>query len=337
MAAQKTRAQNNATQAAHCIERGSGRPEAGSVYLECGTQPSGFHISNFFLDPPEPSNSHNKRSHNVRLRAATGTHHVFDWVRRGNYPTPADLLAEIEMHGALRRTNRSLDFEKLGSDSRLLLVHPRAIPESPEDLRQIESILSLRRREDYRKRCLVYRRSGGHAHHLNATDAMMPCSRWFYLDAGYDEAHYDEAHYDVSHGEAERAEEHAGQAAPRKTAALEDLSEHERERVAPFVTDKSAEGGSEKEGRGDEALRPTGTRELSSTAFTTHGGPRIGRLTGPLRIEMTPGIVASLPITNALVTKAPGGSHKQLAEDLMGRADLPIRIAKGAREGAERT
>ena len=326
-------AQKNERQAARGIERGSGLPEEGSVYLECGTDPSGFHISNFFLDPPEPSNVQKKRGHDVRLRASTGTHHVFDWVRRGNYPTPADLLAEVEAHGALRRTNRSLDFEKLGSDSRLLLVHPRAIPESPQDLRHIESILSLRCREDYRERCLVYRRSGGHAHHLNATDAMMPCSRWFYLDAGYDEAHYDE-----SHGKAKRAEENAGKAADgRKTAALEDLSEHERERVAPFVTDKSTEGGSEEERSVGEALRPTGTREVSSTTFTTHGGPRIGRLTGPLRIEMTPGIVASLPITNALVTKAPGGSHKQLAEDLMGRADLPIRIGKGAREGAERT
>jgi hypothetical protein len=333
MSAEKMDPQKDATQAARGIERGSGLPEEGSIYLECGTCPSGFHISNFFLDPPEPSNSHNKRSHNVRLRTATGTHHVFDWVRRGNYPTPADLLAEIEAHGALRRTNRSLDFEKLGSDSRLLLVHPRAIPKVPQELRQIESILSLRCREDYRKRCLVYRRSGGHAHHLNATNAMMPCSRWYYLDAGYDEAHYDEALYDEAHGGAKRAEENAGKAAaPRKTAALEDLSESERERVAPFVTGKSGE-----EGSGGKALRPTGTRELSSTAFTTHGGPRIGRLTGPLRIEMKPGIVASLPITNALVTKAPGGSHKQLAEDLMGRADLPIRIAKGARGEAKRT
>ncbi len=56
-----------------------------------------------------------------------GVWHIFDVVGQEYYPYPADYVEETRYKGASRRLGAKLEFAKLGPESRLLLVHQKAI------------------------------------------------------------------------------------------------------------------------------------------------------------------------------------------------------------------
>lgn len=63
----------------------------------------------------------------VKLVNIDGTWHVFDWVGAKHYPNAADFLEEAVRFGLSRRISKKEDFSLLSAESRLILVHPKAI------------------------------------------------------------------------------------------------------------------------------------------------------------------------------------------------------------------
>jgi hypothetical protein len=54
-----------------------------------------------------------------------GVWHLLDWVGAMHYPNVADFIEEARRFGISRRVSSALDFHKLTTDSRLILIHPR--------------------------------------------------------------------------------------------------------------------------------------------------------------------------------------------------------------------
>ncbi|MGB3203637.1 MAG: hypothetical protein WBB28_01475 [Crinalium sp.] len=112
-------------------ERGCGRRKAGGVYLECQLSPYGLPIEHFIVDPPHLiEEAWRLSAKGVRLierpRGNSSVHHVIDWVGAQYYPNVADFIEEVKRLGLSRRVPKNLDFSKLSSASRLLLVHHKA-------------------------------------------------------------------------------------------------------------------------------------------------------------------------------------------------------------------
>ncbi len=108
------------------VERGCGRRVHGGIYAECGTAPGGRPIEDFIVDPPVPI-ARPLAAIGVQLVERAGVWHVLDLIGRAHYPNVADFIEEARRFGASRRLPKTLDFAKLGPESRLLLAHARAI------------------------------------------------------------------------------------------------------------------------------------------------------------------------------------------------------------------
>jgi hypothetical protein len=63
----------------------------------------------------------------VQLLEFEGLWHVVDIVGQEHYPNVADFVEETRRKGASRRLPRTLDFARLTPQSRLVLVHARAV------------------------------------------------------------------------------------------------------------------------------------------------------------------------------------------------------------------
>lgn len=113
--------------AAIAAERACGRRVAGGVYWECGLDPLGAPLVTFLIDPPialPPTLGVTPRG--VSLIESGGVTHVVDWVGAQSYPNVLDVVREVGALGLSRRLPRTLDFARLTSQSRILLVHGRA-------------------------------------------------------------------------------------------------------------------------------------------------------------------------------------------------------------------
>ena len=110
-------------------ERACGRRIEGAVYAETRLGEGGSPVEFFIVDPPRPIDfsALGLTSVGVKLVEINGVWHVFDVVGQEYYPYPADYVEETRQKGASRRLPANLDFAKLGPESRLLLVHWKAI------------------------------------------------------------------------------------------------------------------------------------------------------------------------------------------------------------------
>jgi hypothetical protein len=119
------------------VTRGCGRRLAGAIYAELGVAPTGRPVEDFLIDPPV------KIDLDVAVQGVTwierdGVWHMADWVGSKYYPNIADFVEEVRRFGLSRRIPSSSDFSRITPESRLLMVHSRAIIHNVGDYRRSE-------------------------------------------------------------------------------------------------------------------------------------------------------------------------------------------------------
>ncbi|NJK44307.1 MAG: hypothetical protein HC933_08495 [Pleurocapsa sp. SU_196_0] len=117
--------------------RGCGESRtANSIYLECGMSAAGAPLESFLVDPPRIVDAQelglNPRG--VRLVEIGGTWHILDWVGSKHYPFITDFLEETRRLGVSRKVSDQLDFSKLTTSSRLLMIHAHGAVTNGADL-----------------------------------------------------------------------------------------------------------------------------------------------------------------------------------------------------------
>lgn len=108
--------------------RGCGTRVKGGIYAECPLSSYGLPLEEFIVDPPIPVDAKELgvTQVGVKLIDRKGTWHIMDWVGSTHYPNVADYVEEVRRFGLSRRLSTSLDFKKLTSQSRILLLHSHA-------------------------------------------------------------------------------------------------------------------------------------------------------------------------------------------------------------------
>ena len=132
------------------IERGCGTRAEGGLYICVPTGSSGIPVEAFVLDPPIPWNEGPFRGARLHKRD-TGVTDLLLWVGAEYYPTVADFVVEGARHGFSKRVpvHREADYSSLDQDSRILLIHPRAIVKGSYELRPVlQGIKPLIQRPD---------------------------------------------------------------------------------------------------------------------------------------------------------------------------------------------
>lgn len=112
------------------MTRGCGDRQDGGLYIEVETSVDGIPIEYFMLDPAIKWNGE------VPIRAPMlidgteeGVKHIVLGVGKEHYPTVPDFVEEGAYKGVSKRIPRNFDLSALTpKKSRLLLMHPRAIP-----------------------------------------------------------------------------------------------------------------------------------------------------------------------------------------------------------------
>jgi len=122
--------------------RGCGTRIAGGIYAVCPMGKGGRPVEEFLFDPPLTLPERlNLAPQGVAVlpRSEDDTSapvtHLADWVGSKYYPNVADFIEEVRRFGLSRRLPRSLDFTSFGVESRIFLVHSRAILVHPERYR----------------------------------------------------------------------------------------------------------------------------------------------------------------------------------------------------------
>jgi hypothetical protein len=155
------------------VVRGCGESrDKGATYLECGVGPGGEPLENFIVDPPKPFRVDHQRG--VDLITLHGVTHVVDYVGEKHYPYPSDVLEEVRWHGLSRKVSPSVIAGKLTRQSRVLLVHAKAV------VTNAEALYDYLEHEHLAYRCALYRRSLDRSH---LTSRGLPCSRHSYAFA----------------------------------------------------------------------------------------------------------------------------------------------------------
>jgi len=117
--------------------RGCGRRISGAIYAVVGTSENGLPVEAFLVDPPIVINKPELGLAEIGVKLIkdqrSGTWHVFDIIGRQHYPNVADFVEEVRRFGVSRRLPKTLDFSKLTSASRLVLLHERAHIENHGD------------------------------------------------------------------------------------------------------------------------------------------------------------------------------------------------------------
>ena len=121
--------------------RGCGTRQPGGAYLAVPLGPGGSPVETFLVDPPVAVDavSLGLSAVGVTLVQRYGATHVLDVVGHEYYPTVAGFVEQARRLGVSRRVSKTTAFSRLNPDSRLLLVHPRALianaPEFPASTR----------------------------------------------------------------------------------------------------------------------------------------------------------------------------------------------------------
>jgi hypothetical protein len=110
------------------LPRGCGKRKQGGIYAECGLSAWGLPVEHFLVYPPQVVDAEalGLASIGVKLIEMDGVWHIFDIVGAEHYPNVADFVEEVRVMGASRRLAKTLDFTRLTSDSKLVLLHRRA-------------------------------------------------------------------------------------------------------------------------------------------------------------------------------------------------------------------
>lgn len=134
------------------VARGCGKKRvAGGTYIEVERSEDGLPIECFLVDEPMPLwavesgrgikyfvNSDDGpieiKPRGVNLVKVKGVTHVFDWIGKQFYPYVWDYIEETRRYGLSRRFELP-DYSMITSESRLILVHPRAWIENTRDYR----------------------------------------------------------------------------------------------------------------------------------------------------------------------------------------------------------
>lgn len=103
----------------------------GSLYLVTKLVKGGTPLYKFIIDPPIPV-PHGLdipfRGVAIRERPdSNGIYDVYDHVGSEHYPNVLDFVAEVAKLGLSRRVSSKIDFEKITPESRIILVHERAV------------------------------------------------------------------------------------------------------------------------------------------------------------------------------------------------------------------
>lgn len=110
------------------IERGCGTRAEGGLYACVPTGSTGIPVEAFIIDPPIPWSEGPFRGTRFHRRT-NGITDLLLWVGAEYYPSVADFVEEGARHGISKRvpTHRDADYSVLTADSRIVLIHPRAI------------------------------------------------------------------------------------------------------------------------------------------------------------------------------------------------------------------
>jgi hypothetical protein len=161
------------------VERGCGTREEGGVYLEVGFSQEGVPMKYFWADPPV-AHEVDKEIGQALVRRED-TFHVIDWIGASGYPYPTDILEEARSYGLSRRISHNFPFERLTEESRIILVHGRAVTSDPAQAWHAEEeIFDHTEASRIFSTCLHMERTG-HDDHLSAP--AVPCNRFWYMDA----------------------------------------------------------------------------------------------------------------------------------------------------------
>lgn len=122
------------------VERGCGTRKVGGVYLMVKTGPYGRPLDGFLVCPPRAISGAQEVALGLKDIGVTlvkddrGVTHVYDIVGQNHYPNVADFLEELRRLGASRKVSPGLDFSALTPESRLVLLHRRAMLHNAADL-----------------------------------------------------------------------------------------------------------------------------------------------------------------------------------------------------------
>lgn len=111
------------------VARGCGASRTvGAIYAECPLSARGLSLEYCLVDPPIPVDCKELgiTQVGVKLVERNGVWHIMDWVGSAHYNNVADYVEEVRRFGLSRRLATNLDFKKLTSQSRILLLHSRA-------------------------------------------------------------------------------------------------------------------------------------------------------------------------------------------------------------------
>lgn len=111
------------------MERGCGERTAGGIYASVGLSPFGSPVEEFLVDPPQSIEGLPVTPVGVKLirNQKSGRVHIFDWVGGEHYPNVADFVEEVKRMGLSRRLPKNLNYSLLTKESRIVLIHARAI------------------------------------------------------------------------------------------------------------------------------------------------------------------------------------------------------------------
>lgn len=115
--------------------RGCGTRVYGGIYAETTRTHTGRSMVDFLIDPPIPIDptALGLTAVGVKMVRKNGVWHILDIVGQEHYPNVADMVEEIDRLGVSRRLPSSLRFDLLSPESRLILIHPRAVIHNAAD------------------------------------------------------------------------------------------------------------------------------------------------------------------------------------------------------------
>ncbi len=111
------------------IIRGCGKRVEGGLYACVGQSPYGKPVEDFLFDPPKEWLNGPFRA--PIIHSDKGINHIIMYVGEENYPYLSDFIEETKMYGISKRIPINFDVKQITPfESRLLIVHPKAIAEN---------------------------------------------------------------------------------------------------------------------------------------------------------------------------------------------------------------
>jgi hypothetical protein len=114
-------------------KRGCGWRKTNAIYFTCGFSEKGQPLDFWIVDPPRPIAGLNVNPLGVQPIEINGVTHILDWVGSSHYQNVADYLEETRALGVSRRIPSTFPFERLSPESKIIMIHARAIVHNQGD------------------------------------------------------------------------------------------------------------------------------------------------------------------------------------------------------------